>query len=311
MINVSGLQLLTRQYYWGLVMVLTIIPLSSQATGLLILSSRTGEAYADTIEGIKTELGRSLELRVQYLNDPLLAWREADSPSLVITVGVDAANAAIQGVEPSTPVLCLLIPKITFESLTVNKREGRKISAIYLDTPVNRQIELIRILLPQARSVGALLGERSVREKEALKAAVRERGLTLRSDYARRESEVYPILKSILSESDVFLAVPDPLVMNASTAQNVLITAFRSQVPVVGYSASYVKAGALAAVYSTPKQIGQEAGQIAKTYQRTNILPAPKHPRYFSVGVNAGLMKTIGMPFVDEQLLEQRLLKGE
>jgi ABC-type uncharacterized transport system substrate-binding protein len=114
-----------------------------------------------------------------------------------------------------------------------------------------------------------------------------------------------------LSESEVFLALPDPSVINASTAQNVLITAFRSQVPVVGYTASYVKAGALAAVYSTPQQIGQEAGQIAKVYQRTSTLPAPKHPRFFSVGVNATLMRSLGMPAADEQALEQRLLRGE
>lgn len=311
MMNIRGLQRFSRQCLWVWAVVLAVLPLFSHAAGVLVLSSRAGGAYEDTIEGIRVELGRPLDLRVQYLSGPSLSWRASDSPSLVIAVGVDAASAAIQGAEPGTAVLCVLIPRTAYESLMASNREGRRFSAIYLDTPATRQLELIRLLLPQARSVGTVLGSVSVREREPLRAAARERGLTLQAEFAQRDSELYPALKSVLAESDVFLALPDPSVINASTAQNVLITAFRSQVPVVGYTASYVKAGALAAVYSTPQQIGQETGQIAKAFQRTNNLPAPKYPRYFSVGVNATLMRTMGMPAADEQALEQRLLRGD
>lgn len=309
--NTRNSRLLTCQFLLVLAMVLAFLPLTSFAAGVLVLSSRTGGAHEEVIEGIKSELGRPLDLRVQYLSGSPLSWKPAEVTSLVIAVGVDAASAAIQAAEPNTPVLCVLIPKAAFESLTANKREGRRFSAIYLDTQPTRQLELIRLLMPQARTVGTVLGSVSLRDKEALRGAARERGLTLQAEYAQRDSELYPVLKSVLSESDVFLALPDPSIINASTAQNVLITAFRAQVPVVGYTASYVKAGALAAVYSTPQQIGQEAGQIIKIYQRTNNLPAPKHPKYFSVGVNAALMRTMGMPAADEQALEQRLLKGD
>lgn len=293
------------------VMVMALLPLAGHASGVLVLASRAGGAYEEVIDSIKAEVARSTELRVQYLASATTAWKPSEAPSLVVTVGVDAASAAMQGVDPNTPVLCVLIPRIAFEALVAAKKDGRKPSAIYLDTPPHRQLELIRQLLPQARNVGVVLGNVSLRDKDMLKSAARDRGLNLLSDLAQRDSELYPVLKSVLAESDVFLAVPDPVVINASTAQNVLITAFRSQVPVIGYSASYVKAGALAAVYSTPQQIGLEAGQIIKTQQRSNSLPAPKHPKYFLVGVNASLMRTLGMPAADEQTLEQRLLKAE
>ena len=290
---------------------LALLPLSGHASPVLLLASRSGGAYEDVIEGIKAEVARNADLRVQYLNGNAANWKPTESPSLVVTIGVDAATAAIQGAEPGTPILCVLIPRIAFDALSIGKKDNRKITAIYLDTSPQRQLELIRLLLPQARNVGVVLGNVSLREKDTLKAAARDRGLTLQSDHATRDSELYPSLKSVLAESDVFLAVPDPVVINAATAQNVLITAFRSQVPVIGYSASYVKAGALASVYSSPQQIGLEAGQIIKTQQRTNTLPAPKYPRYFSVGVNASLMRTMGLPAADEQALEQRLLKAE
>jgi ABC-type uncharacterized transport system substrate-binding protein len=230
---------------------------------------------------------------------------------LVVAIGVDAANTAIQTADPGTPILCVLIPKVAFEALTGGKKENRKITAIFLDTPPGRQLELIRQLLPQAKRVGAVLGNVSVKEKESLRIAARDKGLFLQAELAQRDTELYAVLKSVLAEADVFLAVPDPVVINAATAQNVLITAFKSQVPVIGYSANYVKAGALAAVFSTPLQIGQEAGQMINNYQRTNNLPLAKTPRYFSVGVNAAVLRSFGLPAVDVRLIEQRLLKAD
>lgn len=288
------------------------ITIDVHANNVLILSSRTGSAYDEVIESIKSEVARAVELRVQYLNpnQTQATWRPGEAISMVVAIGVDAAKSAAQHVDPGTPVLCVLIPRTSFDAL-VAKKDGPKLTAIYLDSPPSRQLELIKTLLPQARKVGAALGPVSQRDKEGIKSLAKDKGFNLRTETAQRDSELYPVLKSVLSDSDVFLAIPDPEVMNGVTAQNVLITAFRSQVPVIGYTASYVKAGALAAVYSTPQQIGLETGQVIKNYQRTNSLPAPKYPRYFSVGVNSALMRSMSLPTADESTLVQRILKNE
>lgn len=311
MMHHLGQLLFKKCLHWGCLLVMALLPLPGHASSVLLLASRTGGAYEGVIEAIKTEVGRSADLRVQYLTGNFANWKLAEPTSLVVTIGVDAAIAAIQRTEPGTTILCVLIPRIAFEALSGGKKDNRKISAIYLDTPPHRQLELIRLLLPQARNVATVLGNVSIMDKETLHAAARDRGLTLKSDFAQRDSELYPTLKTVLANADVFLAIPDPMVINASTAQNVLITAFRSQIPVIGFSANYVRAGALASVYSSPQQIGVEAGQLIKIQQRTNNLPGPKYPRYFLVGVNTSLMRTMGLPAADEQALEQRLLKAE
>jgi ABC-type uncharacterized transport system substrate-binding protein len=234
-----------------------------------------------------------------------------ESSNLLVAVGVDAAYAALQAGDANTPILCVLIPKIAFEALSAAKKDNRRLTAIFLDTAPSRQLELIRQLLPQAKKVGTVLGNVSMKEKEPLRISARDKGLFLQAEFAQRDTELYAVLKSVLSDSDVFLAVPDPVVINAATAQNVLITAFKSQVPVIGYSANYVKAGALAAVFSSPSQIGLETGQVINAYQRTNNLPAPKLPRYFSVSVNAAVLRSFGLPAVDARQLEQRLIKAD
>ncbi len=296
---------------WLSIALCALLPAAASAYSVQVISSRAGGAYDEVIESLKSELVKGTELRVQYLSSADASWRPAESTSLVVALGVDAANAAIQAQESSAPILCVLIPKLAFESLTAGKKEARKVSAIFLDTAPSRQLELIRQLLPQARRVGTVLGGVSLKDRDPLRAFARDRGLTLQAEVALRDTELYAALRSVLSDSDVFLAVPDPVVINASTAQNVLITAFKSQVPVIGYSANYVKAGALAAVYSTPSQIGLEAGQVVNAHQRTNNLPAPKTPRYFTVGVNASVLRSFGLPAVEARQLEQRLLRAD
>jgi ABC-type uncharacterized transport system substrate-binding protein len=288
-----------------------LLPYAVMAYSVQVLSSRSGGAYDEVVDALRSETLRGTELRVQYLNTNEPSWKLLESTNLVVAIGVDAANTAIQTADPGTPILCVLIPKVAFEALTGGKKENRKITAIFLDTPPGRQLELIRQLLPQAKRVGVVLGNVSVKEKESLRIAARDKGLFLQAELAQRDTELYAVLKSVLAEADVFLAVPDPVVINAATAQNVLITAFKGQVPVIGYSANYVKAGALAAVFSTPLQIGQEAGQMINNYQRTNNLPLPKTPRYVSVGVNAAVLRSFGLPAVDVRQLEQRLLKAD
>jgi putative ABC transport system substrate-binding protein len=296
---------------WLSIAFCALLPVGASAYNVQVISSRAGGAYDEVIESLKSELVKGTELRVHYLSSNDASWRPAESTSLVVALGVDAANAAIQAPESSAPILCVLIPKAAFEALTGGRKEARRVSAIFLDTAPSRQLELIRQLLPQAKRVGTVLGGASLKDRDSIRGFARDKGLTLQAEVALRDTELYSALRSVLSDADVFLAVPDPVVINASTAQNVLITAFKGQVPVIGYSANYVKAGALAAVYSTPGQIGLEAGQVINAHQRTNNLPAPKTARYFTVGLNASVLRSFGLAAVEARQLEQRLLKAD
>jgi ABC-type uncharacterized transport system substrate-binding protein len=93
-------------------------------------------------------------------------------------------------------------------------------------------------------------------------------------------------LRRLLSNSNVILAVPDAQIYNRNNISSILLTSYRQQVPLFGFSASYVKAGALAAVYSTPAQISQQVAEIISNLSSASSLPAPQYPRYFSVNTN-------------------------
>lgn len=109
------------------------------------------------------------------------------------------------------------------------------VSAIYIDQPPQRQVELIRALLPGARNVGLVVDRTHQRDLDAIRALATAKGL---ARWSRRRPRATPSCTRRSSpswrSSDVLLALPDPYVINVSTAQNLLLTAFRFRVPVIG-----------------------------------------------------------------------------
>ena len=102
---------------WLCLVMGAVFPSSAWAYNVQVLASRAGGAYDEVIDSLKAELLRGTELRVQYLNANDTAWKPSESSNLIVAVGVDAANAALQGNDINTPILCVLIPKIAFEAL--------------------------------------------------------------------------------------------------------------------------------------------------------------------------------------------------
>ncbi len=114
-----------------------------------------------------------------------------------------------------------------------------------------------------------------------------------------------------MADSDVFLALPDARVVNADTAQNLLLTSFRLRAPVVAWSAGYVRAGALAAVYTTPAQAGAQAAELARALLRGAAVPAPQYPRTYSIAINRQVARSLGLEIDDEAQIRERMQRGE
>ena len=117
-------------------------------------------------------------------------------------------------------------------------------------------------------------------------------------------------LKKLLDESDLLLAFADPQIYNSHTIQNILLGSFRAQVPMVAFSPAYVRAGALLAVHSTPSQIGQQAGALARGVLQGQPLGVPQYPLQFEVSVNEHVARSLGLK-LDGITLAERLRRLE
>lgn len=283
--------------------------LAAAPVNVAIVLSDESAPYQETASSLRATLAQSSSRTVATVYS--LSGRKNDflreTPDLIVTVGVGAAQELAAQNLP-IPVLAVLIPRQAFEKIP-RQRDYKYFSAIFLDQPLARQMELIRLATPERRRVGVLLGPDSQGTLKFLQAAASEARLSLAVEKISAAEELLPALQRVLADSDVLLAVPDPLVFNKGTVQSLLLTTYRYQDPVIGFSHAYVKAGALASVHTTPEQVGRQAGDVILRVlgSRATWLPAPEYPRYFSVSVNYQVARSLGLNISDETVLLQHL----
>jgi putative tryptophan/tyrosine transport system substrate-binding protein len=296
----------------------------SFAQNVAVVLSEEGPAYTEMVE-VMRRTAEAEHSEIKFLATPPAANTsqgaeifQTDFYSLIVTVGVRAANR-VAGGDPKPPVLATLIPKATYEKLMQRRAEesgARRWSAIYLDQPFARQLNFLQFILPGKSRLGVLYGPTSIASASPLERAARSRALVVESERVDRMQDVGGALGRILGRAEVLLALPDPDVFNKSTVQQILFSSFQSNDPVVAFSAAYVKAGALGAVFSTPKQIARQSAQVAmKAKQRGQmVLPPPEYPRYWAVEVNRNIARGLRIALPDDVELTRRLaalMEGE
>ena len=287
------------------------LALPVRAAGVILVLSEESSAFSEAAEALTAEL-RSAGHRPQTLTVPLRADDAAalSGTPLIVTLGTRAAQA-VSSLAPRTLVLHTLLPRSAFEKLPGKGDDSRRMSAVFIDQPAARQIELLRIALPEWSRVALVVGRESSELGARLQASARDKRLRPMLETASGESDLYPALQRMLVEPAVLLAVPDASLFNNRTISNILLTAYHHRSPVIGFSPAYVKAGALLALYSTPAQIGQQAGEVARQGLASGSLQPPAAPRHFRIGTNPYVARSLGIGLEDASVLQERLERAE
>lgn len=237
----------------------------------------------------------------EQLNNPLLR------PQLIIAVG-KTASTLVSRSPYIAPVLYTLISRDTHRRLPASPNT----SALYIDQPIARTLGLIRIALPEVRRFSSLLGPQSQGHGEAIAAAASKLSLEPRLFTIGEAHELNKALYTAFNEGEVFVSFPDPLVVNRQTAKNIILSAYLKRIPIIGYSESLVKAGALMAVYSTPHQLAVQAARISTRLltEPDTLRQGPFYPKDFSVAVNYQVARAFGLNIASQEQLERRLQQG-
>lgn len=254
--------------------------------------SETGGAYTEAAEAARAEIVRSGN-PVDVVAAP---WRELagqPSPRLVVAVGAAALEGIRQAGWPF-PLLATLLPRAAWKALAPGVG-ARLQSAVWLDQPMSRQLDLLRTAMPSNARIGVLLGPDSRAIEEELLRAAADRSQSVLVVHAGSITQLPVALQRVLDDTDVLLAVSDAYIFNGSTIQDILSSTFRHRIPLAGFSPAYIKAGAMLALYATPAQIGAQAGEVARGFLAGRPLPAPQGPRDFSIGINYGVARSLGL----------------
>jgi hypothetical protein len=272
--------------------------------------SEEGGAHAEAASALRAEVEKGQSRPIEWVIAP---WREfragVPEPGWVVAVG-SAAQRGMQemfAADPTPPpLLTVLVPRLGFERIAEQRRlRAGTLSAVYLDQPPARQLALIRLALPQAKVVATVYAAESRALIAALEGAAQAQGMKLQHAEVGAAG-VFPALQSVLSDAQALLAVPDPAVFNGQNVPAILTAAYRQQIPLIGFSPAYTKAGALLSLYSTPAQSGAQAGVLLRLSLSAKSLPPPQWPQDFAISINASVARSMGLA-LDEAALAAQL----
>jgi ABC-type uncharacterized transport system substrate-binding protein len=268
---------------------------AAAAQVMIVVSDRTAP-YLEASHAVARDLGglaNVVTVSAEQLGK--LQWPDG---AAVVTLGTRALGSVLAAGQKS-PVIAALIPRSAYEAALGSQprlQSGRRTTtAVFLDQPFARQLNLVKTVVPDRRRVGVLASPAADDMVRRVESAARGRGLLIFKQALAKPEDISYALERLLGESEVLLALPDPIVFNSHTVYNILLSALHARQPVIGYSDAYVRAGAVAAVYSTPQQLGRQAGSIAAGLLGGAALPAPQYPRAFSVSVNSAVARALGL----------------
>jgi len=289
----------------------------SAARSLLVVSDNANGTHQTIVDGLRKALDGRAEDGVWARIEPLDIRQVGEGipgglvPELIVTVGAKAA-AEVNGHENGVPVLNVFLPQAAYRQ--IHDAGGRPGAAIVLDQPLRRQLAVARVLLPRAKTAGMLRGSESRGDGTAVTQEDGAFGLALNITRIDQDDHPAGAIQRVLDGNDVVIATFDPQAYTPATAKWLLYLAFQEQRPIVGFSYALLKAGAVAAVFSTPEQIAQHAADLVGAWLRTGRLPSgAAHPRYYHIGLNAPVAKRLGIATPPEAEFERRVheLVGE
>jgi ABC-type uncharacterized transport system substrate-binding protein len=282
-----------------------------------VVSSDNSAAFQEASDTLVQDLVRNgvarRDINLLSVAEYLELAPDAADMRLIVSLGTEAFRQ-VNARNTKAAVLAALIPRLSFERVlqeAIKKpAAGTNVSALYLDQPFGRQLDLLRMALPLTRRIGVLWGPESIGQQGMLNIALQARGMESSEGLYSEGRPLIDALRAALQGTEVLLAVADNSVFNTNTVANILLTSYRAKTPVFAFSPAYVKAGALLAVHSTATQAGHQVATMTAHYLQTGSLPTSQYPNEYTVTTNEYVARSLGLT-LDAKVLSERLHKLE
>ncbi|MCB1796160.1 MAG: hypothetical protein KDJ70_17395 [Candidatus Competibacteraceae bacterium] len=225
-------------------------------------------------------------------NATLAGYCQPDRTDVIVAFDEAAAQAVAQ--ECIVPLLVVQVSHQQVTALRVLPLRDR-ISALYLEAEPRLNLQLMRVLLPDARTVGVWVPTPEPAWLSPLRAEAQRLQFTLEEMIVSDDLEAVRALRPRLTRLDAVLLPPDLTLINEWSLKPLLLMTVRQGVPVFGgLTARYVEAGVLAAVVADEAR-GSEQMQRFIDELAQGRTPAPAYPTAVRVVINATMAQTLGV----------------
>jgi putative ABC transport system substrate-binding protein len=237
----------------------------------------------------------------------------SDKVDLVLAIATPAAQAAANVIK-DIPILVTAVTDPESSSLVnSNEKPGGNVSGTSDLTPVAEQMELLKKLVPDAKTVAVLYTSsetNSVFQAELANEAAQKLGLQTIEATISASNEIQQVVESVLDKADAIYIPTDNTFANAMAT--VTLVTEPAGMPVIVGESGMVENGGLATVgidyYKLGYQTGEMAVRILKDGAKTADMPI-EYLKDTDLAINMEIAQSIGIE-VPQELADQNTFGG-
>ncbi|MDF2522733.1 MAG: sugar transporter substrate-binding protein [Clostridiales bacterium] len=233
--------------------------------------------------------------------------------NLVLAIATPAAQS-IAGKTKDIPVLATAVTDFKSAKLVnSNAAPGGNVSGTTDMNPIKEQIDLLKKLVPNAKTVGVLYTsseDNSILQAKLAKEAIEKLGLKYVEATVTNSNDVQQATQSIVTKCDVIYIPTDNVFASAMPVVNGITS--KSKTPTIVGESGMVNNGGLATLGINYEKLGYQTGlmavKILKGEAKPETMPIESSTD-FDFAINGSVAKEIGLTIPTD--LEKYVIKGK
>ena len=218
--------------------------------------------------------------------------------AIYLAVGPNALRSLMATPDLEGIVLSLLTSSLVYRSVTETKMSRVTVSGVFADPAPATQLKLIWLLNKRSVRTAVLYSAKSEYLLPTLRKAASDLNMALSVERVESAEDINRALNKVAGAA-ALLAVPDGSIYNADNIRNILITTYRSDQYLIGFSPSMVQVGSLATSQSSMSDTAEQLRELVAEIETTGTAPEPQFPKYFDVLINDAVARSLNV-VVDE-----------
>ena len=151
---------------------------------------------------------------------------------------------------------------------------ARASGAITLDVPLGDILARMESVFPGKTRAAIIRNPDANSVPQAtLAAQAKAAGMTLKVLDCPRPEKLLQLFLSLRGQVDFVVCPPDGTLYNSTTVRPLILASLENRLPVIGFSESFVRSGAVAAVYPDYFDVGLQAAVLARNYLAGGGMP--------------------------------------
>ncbi|MGD0299630.1 MAG: ABC transporter substrate binding protein [Bryobacteraceae bacterium] len=267
-------------------------PARADQPTVVIVTSSAVEAFEEAVRGIQRGLGPAIKVVIVDLasKSQPSANLSGKEIRLLISVGNNAFESAAQF--GTAPILATMLLRADLAGTRLRAPSD----VVALDVPLGDILARMTSVMP-GKTRAAIIRNPDANSvpQNTLAAQAKTAGMTLKVLDCPRPEKLLQLFLSLRGQVDFVVCPPDGTLYNSTTVRPLILASLENRLPVIGFSESFVRSGAVAAVYPDYFDVGSQAGELARNYLAGGNLPLNEKPRKLKVAANPRVARLLGL----------------